>query len=81
MRTTPLSSLVGGIGALVFGVLCKYRVLPFLHADTIVSGGRPIPTADFAAYLSKMFFLFSAFAIALAVLLFFAHRGKGNSMK
>jgi hypothetical protein len=76
MRTTPLSSLIGGISGLVLGTLCKYRILPFLRPDTMVSGGRSISTADFAANISNLFYLFGAFSLILCIVLFLKLRAK-----
>jgi hypothetical protein len=56
--TSPLTMLIGGAGALVMGTLFKYRVLPFLKHDTILSGGRQVPTAEFAAFGARWFCIF-----------------------
>jgi hypothetical protein len=71
MGSTPFSSLIGGIGALIFATLAKYRLLWFLRDDTIVSGGRQVPTADFAASMSRMFFIAGGVFIVLAFVLLF----------
>ncbi len=52
--------LIGGTGALVMGTLFKYRALPFLKDDTILSGGKQVPTADFAAFGARWFYIFGA---------------------
>jgi hypothetical protein len=60
MRTSPLSLLLGGFGGFVMGTLFKYRALPFLKDDTMLSGGRQIPTAGFAVSGARMFYIFGA---------------------
>ena len=42
------------------GTLFKYRALPFLKDDTILSGGKQIPTEGFAASGARMFYIFGA---------------------
>ncbi|MDB6074763.1 MAG: hypothetical protein JWO89_2403 [Verrucomicrobiaceae bacterium] len=66
MGSTPFISLMGGIGALVVGMLAKHRMLWFLHNDTILSGGREVPTAEFAAFLSRILLTAGAVFIVLA---------------
>jgi hypothetical protein len=65
--------LTGGVGALVMGTLFKYRVLPFLKDDTILSGGKQMPTADFAAFMARGFYIFGA-ACVIGSLIWFAVR-------
>jgi len=60
MRTSPLSLFIGGLGGLVMGTLFKYRALPFLKDDTILSGGKQIPTEGFATSGAHMFYIFDA---------------------
>jgi hypothetical protein len=57
-NTSPLSMLIGGMGALVMGTLFKFRALPFLKADTILSGGKQMPTSEFAAFGARWFYIF-----------------------
>ncbi|HEV7401904.1 MAG TPA: hypothetical protein VGO11_03225 [Chthoniobacteraceae bacterium] len=71
MGSTPFSSLLGGIGAFVCATLFKYRLLWFLHDDTILSGGRQVSTAEFAALMSRMFYIGGAVLIVLAFVLLF----------
>lgn len=66
MGSTPFTSLLGGIGALIVGTLFKYRLLWFLHEDTILSGGRQVPTDEFAALISRMFLIAGFIFIVLA---------------
>ena len=69
MGSTPFFSLIGGIGALISATLAKYRLLWFLHNDTVLSGGRQVPTAEFAALISKFLYFGGAFLIVLAFVL------------
>lgn len=71
MGTTPFSSLLGGVSALIFATLIRYRVLWFLREDTMLSGGRPVSTAEFAATTSQYLYIFGAFAVVLGVVLLF----------
>ena len=66
--TSPLSMLLGGIGAFFLGTLFKLRLLPFLKADTIMSGGKEMPTAEFAAFGARWFFIFGSVCVTGALL-------------
>jgi len=66
MGSSPLSATIGGLGALAMGFLCKFRVLPFLKPDTILSGGRLVPTAEFANLMASFFFVGSAVILSIA---------------
>jgi hypothetical protein len=73
MGTSPLSLLLGGACALVLGTLFKFRILPFLKGDTILSGGRQMPTAEFAAFGAR-WFCFLGTACILGSLVWWAVR-------
>ena len=62
--------LIAGIGGTVMGTLFKLRALPFLKDDTILSGGKQIPTADFAASVARMFYTFGAVCLIGSVIWF-----------
>jgi hypothetical protein len=55
--------LLGGASAFVLGTLFKFRILPFLKGDTILSGGRPIPTEEFAEFGARWFYVFGSTCI------------------
>ena len=74
MRTSPLTLMLTGFVGFVLGALCRYRALPFLKGDTILSGGRQVPTTDFAASLTQMFFIFGAVCITGSLVLFVVRR-------
>jgi len=75
MGTSPLSILFGGACALVLGTLFKFRTLPFLKGDTILSGGRQMPTAEFAAFGARWFYIFGTTCI-LGSLIWLAVRAR-----
>lgn len=75
MRTSPISLLIGGAGAFVMGTLFKFRVLPFLKPDTILSGGKPVSTAEFAAWGARTFYTFGL-ACVIGWLIWFAVKSR-----
>ena len=75
MSTSPNSMLIGGVGGLVMGTLFKYRALPFLKDDTILTGGRQVPTADFAEFGSRCFYIFGIVCV-ISSLIWFAVRSR-----
>jgi hypothetical protein len=79
MRTKPFSILFGGASALVLGTLCRYRVLPFLKDDTILSGGKRVPTAEMAAMFERMFYAFGAACIIGSLIWFAAQARRGKA--
>ena len=68
MGSTPFSSLIASINALIVATLFKYRLLWFLHDDTILSAGRQVPTAEFAAFMSKLFYTGAGVFILLSLI-------------
>jgi hypothetical protein len=75
---SPYLIFLGPIAALILGVLFRFRVFPFLKSDTILSGGRQVATAEFAAFMSGIFFIFAAASLVVAVVYFFIRRRKGT---
>lgn len=67
---------LGPIAAVILGVLFRFRVLPFLKSDTILSGGKQMPTVDFANFMSRIFFIFAAASFVLAVVWLIIQRRK-----
>ena len=57
------------------GTLFKYRALPFLKDDTMLSGGKQVPTADFAAFGARWFYVFGV-ACVIGSLVWFAVRAR-----
>ena len=68
MGTSRLSLLLGGACALVLGTLFKFRILPFLKGDTILSGGRPMPTEEFAEFGARWFYIFGIACILCSLI-------------
>jgi len=60
--------LLGGACALVLGTLFKFRILPFLKGDTILSGGRPMPTEEVAEFGARWFCIFGSASILSALI-------------
>jgi len=75
MRTSPLSLLIGGFGGVLMGTLFKYRALPFLKDDTILTGGKQMSTAEFAAFGARWFCVFGV-ACVIGSLIWFAVRAR-----
>ena len=53
--------------AIILGFLFRFRVLPFLQADTILSGGKQVPTEQFAHFASTFFWIGAAVVITLGI--------------
>ncbi len=53
--------------AIILGFLFRFRILPFLQADTILSGGKQVPTEQFAHFVSIFFWGAAALVIALGI--------------
>jgi hypothetical protein len=60
--------LIGGAGSLVMGTLFHYRALPFLKSDTILSGGKQMPTAEFAAFGARLFYIFGVACVVASLI-------------
>jgi len=69
--------LLGGACAFVLGTLFKFRILPFLKGDTILSGGRQVPTEEFAEFGARWFYIFGTVCI-LGSLIWWAARVRKN---
>jgi hypothetical protein len=52
--------IFAGLWGFLLGALVQYRAFPFLHADTIPSGGKLVPTAEWSAAMAKFFYVGSA---------------------
>ena len=64
----PLWCFFAGAWAFILGTLLRWRLLPFLHSDTILSGGKEVSTAQAAVFFSKWFFIAGAILLALGLL-------------
>jgi hypothetical protein len=52
-----------GVWAFVLGTLFRWRIFSFLRPDTILSGGKEVPTAQAALFFSKWFYIAGAVII------------------
>ena len=52
----PLVGFLSAVWCVVLGTLIRFRVLPFLRPDTILSGGKQVPTGQFAHLGSNFFY-------------------------
>ncbi len=57
------------------GTVFQFRALPFLKDDTILSGGKQMPTAEFAAFGARWFNVFGV-ACVIGSLICFAVRAR-----
>jgi len=74
MRTSPLSLLLATVSASVLGLLFHFRVLPFLKPDMMMKGESQISTAEFASFMSRMFFGFAVLCFLGSVIWFLVRR-------
>ena len=54
----------------------KFRLLPFLKADTILSGGKQVPTAEFADLMARNLFIAAGIILSMALVLFLARKAR-----
>jgi hypothetical protein len=66
-----MMSFVAALGALILGTLVRFRALPFLRGDTILSAGRLVPTEQWIAFMSRFFYIGSAVFVAVGVIALF----------
>ena len=73
MTQKPLTVAVtfsfAALWAIILGFLFRFRVLPFLKADTILSGGKQVPTEQFAHIASLFFWGAAAVVIVLGIVI------------
>jgi hypothetical protein len=67
--------------ALILGILFKFRVLPFLKNEMILSGGRYVLTSDFANSMASIFFIFAIGMFLFALGWLVIRRRKENRRK
>ena len=76
---SPYLMFLGPIAGLLLGVAFKFRLLPFLSSDTILSGGQQVPTATFANFMARIFFIFAVVSFAVAVIYLLIQRRRQTS--
>lgn len=64
----PWGMLGGGVWGVLLGFMFKLRLLPFLRDDTILSGGKRVPTAQFAAFGAQWFFVAGGAFLVISLL-------------
>ncbi len=63
----PVRWILGGLSGLMLATLVRYRAFPFLQPDTILSGGKLQPTADWAAAMAKFLYVGSAIFLLIGL--------------
>lgn len=58
---------LSALWAVLLGFLFRFRALPFLQADTILSGGKQVPTEQFVRFASTCFWGGAAVVAALGI--------------
>ena len=63
----PTSNFLTSLWSIILGTFIRYRALPFLRVDTILSGGKQVPTEHIAHSGSHFFYVVAVvfFAIGL----------------
>jgi hypothetical protein len=75
----PYLLAVTGLWGIAMGLLTKWRLLPFLRGDTILSGGKMVSTGDFANSIAPLFFIIGAITIVFALTCLIRERRKISS--
>jgi hypothetical protein len=65
---SPIGCFLAAIASVVLGTLVQYRALPFLRDETILAGGKLVPTAQWAAFMSRFFYIGSVVALVIGVI-------------
>lgn len=63
-----MGCFLGALASVVLGTLVRYRALPFLKVDMILSGGKLVPTEQWAAFMSKFFYIGSAVMVVIGII-------------
>ena len=65
---SPIGCFLASLAALILGTLVRNRALPFLHDETILSGGKLIPTTEWVEFASNFFYIGSAVALIFGII-------------
>ena len=65
---SPIGCFLGSLAALVMATLVQHRALPFLRDETIRSGGELIPTTEWVAFGSKLFYIGSVISLVIGII-------------
>ena len=68
---SPMMCFVAGLAGVVLGTLMRFRALPFLRGETILSAGRLVPTQQWATFISRFFYFGSAAMVAVGLIALF----------
>ena len=71
LMSGPIRWILGGVSGLVLATIVRYRALPFLQHDTILSGGKLYPTAQWASAMAKFLYIGSAVFLLIGMLSLF----------
>jgi hypothetical protein len=66
-----MMSFVAALGAVVLGTLIRFRALPFLRGDTILSAGSTVSTEQWAAFMARFFYIASAVFLVVGLITLF----------
>ena len=58
------------------GTLFKFRALPFLKDETILSHGKQVSTSEFAAFGARWFYIFGAACVVGSLIWFTVRANK-----
>lgn len=62
-----MSAFLATFWAIVLGTLMRFRLLPFLYPDTVMSGGKEVPTEQLAHFFSNFFYVGAAVMFVLGL--------------
>jgi hypothetical protein len=65
---SPMGCFLGSLAALVMATLVQHRALPFLRNEKILSHGEFIPTTEWIASASKLFYIGSMIALVMGII-------------
>jgi hypothetical protein len=68
LMSGPVRWILGSLSGFVLATLVRYRALPFLQHDTILSGGKPYPTAEWAPAMAKFLYVGSTIFLLIGVI-------------
>jgi hypothetical protein len=73
-KISLLAPIIGFVSAVALAAAFHYRILPFLKADTVVSGGHLVPSQEFADSSARLFLCFAPVCLILGLTKFYLGR-------
>src|SRR6266699_1274231 len=67
LKLGPIRWILGGLSGLVLATLVRHRAFPFLQHDTILSGGKLYPTAQWAPAMGTFLYVGSAIFLLIGI--------------